>query len=521
MNLDKYDLISRSKEELVRLLGILMDKLPEEERLRFISKWISPEAALEESGMGDSASLLKRAESLCAKCLDGEFSLETDFETLYDFAYDDRGVYDFEESEWAEAFATLLKQSVMYARNKDYNVSYTALDTLLGCLHEAEEDIEILGTDYPLEFIEVDWDDVFEAYALSIRNCLKDEEEAYEEAVDVWVDFGSRFTNHLMNEFDDLQRIEEAIRKGIAKYKDQWLIQHRLYELLKGIYKNHGIRFDEVSITKSLVRFNPNFRNDVAEGLVHDGKWEEAVETIQKAKKVITDAHIVVSLDTKLADCYGNLGRFKEAYDIAVRMFLDLGTHEMYLRARNFALEVDTLNKFIDTTERSLLSSGRFQAKFILLRIFSYEGLTSRLVDTALKSDGYERYNYLKYTARSLVYRAVGSKKVQFPDLKGFLKAIEAEEITGIVDMLRTKEDPENEQSQLRSAIEIMKMMVQFHIDAALRPRYAKAAYYCAVIRDIFAYLNEEDQFEQYYDEILRKNSKRPALKDEMQKKLR
>lgn len=520
MNLDKYDLMSRSKEELVRLVGLLVEKLPEEERLTFISKWISPKAALEESGIGDSASFLKSVESFCAKCLEGEFSLETDFDSLYDYSYDDRGMYDFEDSEWAETFAKLLKQSVMYARNKAYDVSYTALDTLLGCLHEAEEDIEILGTDYPLEFINIDWDDVFEAYSLSIRNSLQDKEESYDEAVDVWVDFGDRFTKHLMNDFDDLKRIEDAIRKGIEEYRDQWLIQHGLYALLKSIYRMHGVSFEEVRIAKGLVKFNPNFRNDVAEGLVHEGKWDEAVETILKAKKIVTDARTLTSLDTKLADCYGNLGRFKEAYDIALRTFLDTGTHEMYLRARKFALEVDTLEHFIDTMEISLLSSGRYQPTFILLRIFSYEGLTSRIVDTALKSDGYERYSYLKYTARSLTYRAVGSKKIQFPDLKGFLKSIEAEEIVGIVDMLRAKEDPENERSQLRSAMEISKKMVQFHIDAALRARYAKAAYYCAVIRDIYAYIREEDQFELYYSEILTRHSKRPALKDEMKKKL-
>jgi len=44
--LDKYDLMSRSKEELITLVGRLMDKLTEKERLEFVSKWLSPQAAL-------------------------------------------------------------------------------------------------------------------------------------------------------------------------------------------------------------------------------------------------------------------------------------------------------------------------------------------------------------------------------------------------------------------------------------------------------------------------------------------
>jgi len=45
MTQDKYGLMSRSKEELITLISKLMDKLTEKERLEFVSKWISPQAA--------------------------------------------------------------------------------------------------------------------------------------------------------------------------------------------------------------------------------------------------------------------------------------------------------------------------------------------------------------------------------------------------------------------------------------------------------------------------------------------
>ncbi len=48
---DKYGLISYSKEELIKLIDKLMDKLTEKERIEFVSKWISPQAALEEAGV--------------------------------------------------------------------------------------------------------------------------------------------------------------------------------------------------------------------------------------------------------------------------------------------------------------------------------------------------------------------------------------------------------------------------------------------------------------------------------------
>jgi len=62
--------------------------------------------------------------------------------------------------------------------------------------------------------------------------------------------------------------------------------------------------------------------------------------------------------------------------------------------------------------------------------------------------------------------------------------------------------------------------MVQFHINAAQRSRYARAAYYCAVIKDIYSYKNGKDEFNQYYAKIFIENNRRPALKDEMKKKI-
>lgn len=68
MVLDKYDLMSRSKEELItlvsKLVSKLMSKLTEKERLEFISKWISPQAALEELGECDG-SFLEKVEFFC------------------------------------------------------------------------------------------------------------------------------------------------------------------------------------------------------------------------------------------------------------------------------------------------------------------------------------------------------------------------------------------------------------------------------------------------------------------------
>lgn len=86
--------------------------------------------------------------------------------------------------------------------------------------------------------------------------------------------------------------------------------------------------------------------------------------------------------------------------------------------------------------------------------------------------------------------------------------------------MIKNPKDCENEYKSLNSSIDILKEMVQFHINAAQRNRYARAAYYCSIIKDIYTYINEKENFNQYYNKIIAENNRRPALKDEMKKRI-
>jgi tetratricopeptide (TPR) repeat protein len=260
--------------------------------------------------------------------------------------------------------------------------------------------------------------------------------------------------------------------------------------------------------------------NDVAQGYITCKMWSEAVQTIKDALKEVTSDHVISSLNKKLVDCYERLNMFDKAFDVAVKMFFDKNSHELYLRARGFAVKIGDLDTFIDRMEKHIQSNKRYDSVYTLLRILSFEGHTNKLIDLALKSDSYSRHDYLKYTSKSLVFRALNSKDIVLLDLKEFLQSIEEYKIDGIVDMIKTSADFENEQFLLDNAVGVLKEMVQFHINAAQRSRYTRAAYYCVVIKDIYTYMNEKDEFNKYYGKILMENNRRPALKDEMKKKM-
>ena len=119
-----------------------------------------------------------------------------------------------------------------------------------------------------------------------------------------------------------------------------------------------------------------------------------------------------------------------------------------------------------------------------------------------------------KYAAYSLVYRSTKGVAAIGENLAEYLTQAAKEE--GIGDMIGISDDGAQRAEILNSGADLLKEIVAFHIDAASRRRYAKAAYYMCVLRDIFVYLNDENSFQHYFKETLADNSRRRALLDEM-----
>lgn len=516
-------LMKYPNEYLVELIFHLMDRLNEKERIEFISKHISAEIALEATGHNDSNSFLRKVSAFCKDCLNGDYFFEPEYNDYYDEeSYDNMG-----DSEWAEKFTEYLKLAVMYSRNKNHDVSYLALDKLLDCLHEAEFDEEILGTAEPTDYIDVDWNDVFEQYYASMKNLVINKEQFIEKALEIWLNFGERCTEAVLKNIDDLNLIQKSIRKIIADHDNEWALQHMLYDLLRGCYNTLGVEFNELDIASSLISFNSNFLNDVVGAYMKREAWEDAVKVAKAALQKVSEGPVIASLNTKLVDSYEKLEMYDQAFDVAVKMFCSDNNiyypntgHDLYKRARFFAQKLDNISTFVDNMQIYIRLQKRYGSVQTLLTIFSFEGQTEKLIETALKADGYSRHDYLKYTSKSLIYRAVGHEQVLLPDLKEYIESIQGNKIPGIVDMVRLPEDSERKEYLLNNAIKILKIMVQFHIDAATRSRYQRAAYYCAVIKDIHIYTGKKNEFIEYYGEIMRENNRRPALKDEMKRKI-
>lgn len=459
---------------------------------------------------------LKDVEKFCKDCLNGEYYVEYDYGGHWDNYEED----SFEDSEWAEKFTEYFNIALMYSRNKDYDITFQAFELLFNCLHDAEDDVEILGTEEAEIYLELNWVDIFEQYYLCIKNCIDDKTEMIEKALDVWVSYGDRCTEPLINNIEETYVVEKIIRQNIQDTDGYWTLQHLYFELFKKFNERYNPQFDKVELAKSFLKYNVNFYNDITKEYLELGQWKDTIKVINEALEKVEEPKIEFALKIRLVDCYENLNEFEEAFNTIYALFKEKPSYELYNRARYFAAKINKLNTFINEIISFLRLETTYDSIDILIKVLSREGLIEKLLDFVKMYKGYSRYDYLKYISKALIYRAFHGENINLFNLSEYINNIYSSKTQGIVDVEVLKEDASNRNYYLESAVCILKEMIEFHIDAVSRSRYERAAYYCSIVKDIFNCLNREDEFLIYYTNLIKQNNRRPALKDEMKKKI-
>lgn len=292
-----------------------------------------------------------------------------------------------------------------------------------------------------------------------------------------------------------------------------------------------GRDFAKASQAKELINVNVYFYLFVVEGLCEQGHWQAAVEAANTALAQIQmptsetadwrqrhiQQEIRAAIQTKLVDAYENLTDFAQAFEAAKSMFCEAPAFALYKRARVLAEKGADVPAFLALVEarlgeKRLVSS--YDRENLLRDVYSYEGEIGKMLGMAQSQKTTQNYYDRKYIALSLIYRAVDGATGIGESLSEYLTT--AASRNGIVDMLRSSSDAGRRTELLLYGVELLRGIVIFHIDAAKRGRYAKAAYYMCVIRDIFVYLEREDEFKSYFRDVIVQNSRRPALRDEM-----
>ena len=525
---------------LVKIVLAALDTMGEEEQINFIAKHIDARSSLSRLGEDDPEAFLAEVDAFCLSCMNGEhYSDEDDVEEYFsnnDYGseyYDDDWDYDeyYSNTEWAEVFSKLFRLSAMYIRSGDISTGYESCARLLSCLSEAKDDDLFFGTDEPDNYIEVDWPELFSLFYTAMFRHHTDMEESIKTAFHYWIRFGERCTDGFLANVKDINIAERYILGGIETV-DDWVVQSLCFRLLEQLYSNLGLSFDKALKAKALLEANDYFHMQVIEGLCEQGNWQAVVETAGYALTKIlvpaTDAtdwrqmaiqkEVRAAIQTKLADAYENLTDYKQAFETLEQMFQEAPDYELYIRTRALAEKTIGVPAFLDRVETQLGEKPQEYAFFgrrtLLLNIFSYEGEVGKMLGMVQSLKIGSNYYDRKYAALSLVYRALDGADGFGPSVQEYLAT--ASRQAGIIGMLNRGVSVDERSELLLSGGGLLKEIVAFHIDAATRRRYAKAAYYMCVMRDIYTYIKREDEFQSYFRDVITRNSRRPALRDEM-----
>jgi len=153
-------LLQKDEEYLSELVIMLLYKLDDEKRMDFTAKYINAKVVLSELNELENDEFLTEVRDFCEACIDGQYYVEADYDDYYD-SYDDD---DYRDSEWAKEFAKYFRLSAVRARNGETEIAYDSLDCLFDCIREAGQDNEMLGTDLPLDYIDIDASDTLEVF---------------------------------------------------------------------------------------------------------------------------------------------------------------------------------------------------------------------------------------------------------------------------------------------------------------------------------------------------------------------
>ena len=528
-----YDMPARQLVEIIQAALAAMD---EPSQINFIAKYIDAHTSLVRLGVDDPALFSDEVEAFCLSCLNGEYYAdEDDIETYFsenqfhDSYYDDEWDYDeyYSNTEWANTFERLFKLSMMYIQSGDVETGYETMTRLLSCLKELMSSEEFLGTDAPMTYISVDWSELFTLSYTALFQFHSDPNIATKLAFRRWVDFGSYCDEGFLSTAIDIRMAEYHIIEEIKGSK-YWVHQRKCFELLEQLYKRLKEDFDKTSQASALLNHNINFHLMIVEGLCEEERWDEAIETacsvlpkIQPLDEpndmsvVRIQKEIRTAIQSKLTDAYEQLSDFVNAYGTSKQMFMESPSFALYKRTRALSEKVGCVSELLVFVENLLDGKNHFSflGKNLLRDIYSFEGKTQKLLEMARSQKIGANYYDRKYIALSLIYRAVSNISNAGDCLTEYLSTAALQD--GIGDMLLF-EDGSRQTELLLQGADLLKEIVSFHIGAATRSRYAKAAYYMAVMRDIFIFLAREDEFQGYFGDVIQQNSRRPALRDEM-----
>lgn len=235
----------------------------------------------------------------------------------------------------------------------------------------------------------------------------------------------------------------------------------------------------------------------------------------------------VVNLDivrTQMAKAYEGLGQAEEAFAIYNLIFKEDKTFEHYALATRFATGIspqkgEAFSSETITELEKELPAGRF----MLCEIYLSRGEFEKAYQLVEPLNRYGMLEELKLVAKAHLIFGLGKEVT--PKMGGYLRDLYRKVQEGNKEAVRFLRDhlPADASCPRELAIQraeaLYRRVMQMHINNG-RKTYAVAAYYCALLAEIANHEGKEQEFREFYNDLLANYPRHRALRRELMNKV-
>lgn len=148
---------------------------------------------------------------------------------------------------------------MMHIQSGDFKTGYESTAQLLSCLNERESDESFLGTDDPMNYIDIDWNDLFALHYSALFQYHADSDNAVKTAFRQWLKFGARCEEGFLSNVKDISAAKRYILEEIENSK-YWAIQCECFKLLARLHERLNELFDKSAQALELINCEDDFR---------------------------------------------------------------------------------------------------------------------------------------------------------------------------------------------------------------------------------------------------------------------
>ncbi len=474
------------------------------------------------------------------KYFDSEIQEQYDHYSYYDHhggEYDD---FDADSHQGIRLLKRFLKEADLYFQAREYRVVSRAYRSLQDVVFG--DSYELLGVGDLLDVLGRSEKVFVQRYLVSLQQCHT-KRVFYHRALGFLSGSNSFATRYLPYFFELVGDEQQTFYLYLEEWADQLdSLSSRAYlippplrlRLLMNFYIEQKQPEKALAVQHHFRRIYLGLFVPLLAGCEAGQAWQKLIDYAQELLELLPanrtlsrHTRDVVNFDivrTQMAKAYEALGQAEEAFAVYNLIFEQDKTFERYALATRFATGISPQkgeafsNEIITELEKEL-PAGRF----ILCEIYLSRGEFDKALELVKPLNRYGMLEELKLVAKAHLILGLGKDITpkMGPYLQDLYRKVQVgnkEAVRFLRDHLPTEASCSRDVA-IQRAENLYRRIMQMHISNG-RKTYGVAAYYCALLGEIATHEGKEQEFREFYNDLLANYPRHRALRRELMDKV-